>query len=259
MFVNYDFNIAVTKVISTVRLLHSPVGATTARNNRETWAVALKAGGKTFYTVNGKTVPSDKAHIVIMPKGSSYSWTCTEPGECIIIEFDADLTYPELFSFEVSDHSVFVKNFSRIERLMHEKGASYQTECIGLLYEILLCLLKSAKKAYTPKEKQHILLPAMEYISEKYYDSTITNEFLASLCGISTVYFRKTFEKVYGTSPIRYLNRFRIEKAKSMLRSDYNSITQIAESVGYSSIYHFSKMFKQYTGTSPIAYKNLHI
>ena len=68
------------------------------------------------------------------------------------------------------------------------------------------------------------------------------------------MYFRKLFETVYGTSPIRYLHRLRMEKAKGMLLSDYDSIGQIAESVGYGSIYHFSKMFHSYVGISPTAF-----
>ena len=38
----------------------------------------------------------------------------------------------------------------------------------------------------------------MDCIAERYYDSTVTNTTLAALCGISTVYFRKVFETVYG-------------------------------------------------------------
>ena len=74
---------------------------------------------------------------------------------------------------------------------------------------------------------------------------------MAELCGMSVVYFRKCFESVYGKSPIRYLHDLRMEKAKGLLLSDYDSIGQIAESVGYGSIYHFSKMFRSYVGVSP--------
>ncbi|MBQ2704787.1 MAG: helix-turn-helix transcriptional regulator, partial [Clostridia bacterium] len=39
-----------------------------------------------------------------------------------------------------------------------------------------------------------------------------------------------------------------------ILHSDYESVEQVAFSVGYNSIYHFSKMFKLYTGKSPSEY-----
>ena len=71
---------------------------------------------------------------------------------------------------------------------------------------------------------------------------------------MSTVYFRRTFVSVYGISPIKYLHNFRMEKAKAILRSDFETIEQVALSVGYNSIYHFSKMFKVYSGISPLEY-----
>ena len=99
-----------------------------------------------------------------------------------------------------------------------------------------------------------MLSPAVQYIAEHYFLPGITNDTLAKLCGISTVYFRKCFEVVYGLSPIRYLHEFRMQKSKDLLSSDYGSIGQVAESVGYNSVYHFSKMFRLYTGMSPSQY-----
>ncbi len=57
-----------------------------------------------------------------------------------------------------------------------------------------------------------------------------------------------------GISPINYIQQLRIKKAKEMLKSDYSKISLIAETVGYSNIYHFSKTFKQITGYSPTEY-----
>ncbi len=121
-------------------------------------------------------------------------------------------------------------------------------------YGILVFLAKASKKGYIPQQKQELIEIAMHYITENYQNCTLNNQMLAQLCGMSTDYFRKTFEKMYGISPMKYLHNFRIKKAKAILQSDYVSIGQIAESVGYSNIYHFSKMFKQYTGMSPSEY-----
>lgn len=46
----------------------------------------------------------------------------------------------------------------------------------------------------------------------------------------------------------------RIKKAKEMLKSDYGSITGIAESLGYLNIYDFSRNFKNHVGISPSEY-----
>lgn len=243
--------LTITQIISAHRLQKSPVGITTRRTARERWAIALKLTGKTYYSVNGKEILSDSTHPVILSKGSSYSWKCVEPGECILIEFDAEQQADNLFSFQVSDSTPIATAFSKIERLINLQTPDHHIECVYLVYSILMFLIKSRKTNYVPKDKQTIVLPAIQYISTHYQNPEITNDLLAKQCGISTIYFRKTFVSVYSISPIRYLHSFRIAKAKSILQSDYESIEQIAESVGYSSIYHFSKMFKQYTGVSP--------
>jgi AraC-like DNA-binding protein len=71
---------------------------------------------------------------------------------------------------------------------------------------------------------------------------------------MSTVYFRELFHKVYGVSPMNYIQNLRIRRAKEMLRSDYSSITDIAFALGYNNIYEFSKAFKKHTGVPPTKY-----
>jgi len=254
LFIQSVSNLMIKKVISANRLLNSPVGITIHRYNRENWAIILKVTGKTVYTVGNKTIISDSQHPVILPKGCTYSWKCIEPGECITIDFDADETQNTFDSFEIKDNTTIINAFSKIEKNLSIKKSNYKLECSYHLHEILLFLLKSINKEQPHKKTNSLLKPAIKYITEHYYDSNITNDSLAELCGISTVYFRKTFENVYGISPIKYLHNFRIKKAKSILRSDYDTIEQVAFSVGYNSIYNFSKMFKLYTELSPSQY-----
>ena len=254
MFIHSVSNLTITNICSANRLLNSPVGITTHRYNRERWAVALKLRGKTIYTVNGESILSDSLHPVILPKGCNYSWKCTEPGECIIIEFEADVTATSFPSFEVNDNSLIITAFSKIEKSLNKQKIYHKLECYNHLYEILFFIIKSSQKEYVHPQKRNSLKPAMKYISENYYDSNITNDFLAKHCEVSTVYFRKIFTKTYGTSPMKYLHNFRIKKAEAILQSDYESIEQVAFSIGYNSIYHFSKMFKTYTGKSPTEY-----
>ena len=77
---------------------------------------------------------------------------------------------------------------------------------------------------------------------------------LAEIAGVSTVYFRKLFSSVMGVSPITYHHNLRIEKAKEMLKSDFGTLSDLAQSLGYPSLYDFSRDFKKHTGISPSKY-----
>jgi len=254
MYFDLIANLTITHVSRVNRLLSSASGVTTHRKNRECWALLLKLEGCTEYTCNGKRVISDKFQPILLPKGCTYDWQRLVPGECLVIDFEAKGTAPEPVSFQIADPTPLLRAFLRIEHSLNRKEVSTQLECKHLLYGMLLHLIKPSEKEYLPKEKMHLLQPAIEHIEKHYHDPSLTNEQLALLCGVSTVYFRKMFASVYGIPPIKYLQNFRIEKAKSILMSDYDSIGQVAESVGYSSIYHFSKMFKQHSGISPSKY-----
>ena len=254
MIVNFDYDITVVNVVAANRIQNRAMEVPVHRKHRPRWAVVLKHTGKTVYHPAGEQIPSDNLHPVILPRGSDYSWLCVEEGECLLIEFDALQDCSQVFGFQVSDSSFLRNGFLKIEKCLRLSTPEARLEARYLLSGLLLQLFRSSEREYSSKEKQNRLAPAIRYLQEHYYDPTVTNDRLAALCGISTVHFRKSFEAVYGISPIRYLNRLRTQKAKDLLSSDYGSVAQVAQSVGYASVYHFSKMFKTYTGLSPTQY-----
>lgn len=249
-----ELQVTITAVLAANRLNSNVTAGLIHRHNRKCWAIALKRTGKTIYYTNGEALVSDASHPAILPKGCDYSWKCVEPGECLLIEFDAPQTLASVLSFQLTDSSIYENAFFDIQKNLHIGTATAHLTCMHRVYGLLLQLLHPAQREYASKQKQLMIQPALDYITEQYFDPNISNEVLATLCGISTVYFRKTFESVYGVAPIRYLHGIRMRRAKDILSSDYDSIAQVAESVGYSSVYHFSKMFRTYTGMSPSQY-----
>ena len=129
-----------------------------------------------------------------------------------------------------------------------------EMESVRDTYSILLALIQAITERYSSSEMQQKIAPAIKYISQNYYKS-ITNDSLAAITGLSTVYFRKLFTSIMGVSPITYVHQFRTEKAKEMLGSDYGTLSDIAQSLGYPSLYDFSRDFKKHTGIAPSKYK----
>ncbi len=242
-------NLMISKVYSATTIFTGE-NTVTERRDRPCWAVLIKYEGETIYRSNGKKHISNAENMVILPKGSNYLWQCVKAGRYSIIEFESDLKIDGIFSFPIKNSEKMLSKFRSVEQKRLTKKSLYQMESIKETYSIILELLRSSEQIYTPSGKEQKLLPAIEYIRLHYAEKLI-NDLLADICGISTVYFRKLFTEVYGTSPINFVIDMRIKKAKEMLRSDYSSITDIAFSLGYLNIYDFSRDFKKHTGISP--------
>ena len=93
----------------------------------------------------------------------------------------------------------------------------------------------------------------MDYIA-MHYNEPLTNAVLAAQTNLSTVYFRKLFFELNGISPILYVQKLRIQKAKELLESDHAGIASVAGQLGYASVYDFSRTFKKHVGLSPSHY-----
>ena len=250
-----DFSeLVIQRVISSHRFFNE-TGAGSYRQNRGRSGVVLRFEGETEYTFNGQTLRSNLTHPVLLPKGSSYHWRCLERGGCLNVEFDTDFTSPHPIGFTVSEPEKLRALLQKLELLCLQRPPHWQMSARALTYEVLYLLLASdtRESAYLPSKKAELVRPAIDYI-HLYYHTAISNETLAALTSLSVVYFRKLFKAATGLSPIQYLQRLRVEKAKEMLQSDYGTLADVAASVGYSGVFHFSKMFKSITGCSPGTY-----
>jgi len=100
------------------------------------------------------------------------------------------------------------------------------------------------------------ILDIVKFINNNY-DKEISLSGLSKEFYISQSYLSRSFKSVTGFTYIEYLNRVRIKKAIELLKSTNMNITEISESVGFSSSNHFCKMFKAIMKISPLKYKKL--
>ena len=98
------------------------------------------------------------------------------------------------------------------------------------------------------------MIKCKEYLDENICDSSLRVSELAEMCEVSEVYFRREFKKFYGTSPMDYIKRRRIEVAQGLLQTGLCSVTETAFQSGFESISYFSSEFRRLTGMSPSEY-----
>jgi transcriptional regulator GlxA family with amidase domain len=66
----------------------------------------------------------------------------------------------------------------------------------------------------------------------------------------------RRFKQHTGDTPMAYLQKLRIEKAKQLLESSLKPIEQLLPEIGYEDLSSFRKLFQQYTSLTPKAYRD---
>lgn len=94
-----------------------------------------------------------------------------------------------------------------------------------------------------------------DYI-EKNYSNKITIEILANLINTGRRTFERRFKEATNNTPIEYIQRVRIEAAKTFFEASRRNVTETMFDVGYSDTKAFRDIFKKITGLTPIEYRD---
>ena len=98
--------------------------------------------------------------------------------------------------------------------------------------------------------------PAVEYLNAHFTRSTSTEE-LAGLCSLSPSRFLHLFTEEMGISPSRYKRGLRMQAAKELLRYGGQTVSEVADTLGYNDPLHFSRVFRKEAGIAPSRYREL--
>ena len=121
----------------------------------------------------------------------------------------------------------------------------------GELYKILALICQKQKRRIT-RDKYACIRLGIQMLEQ---DSDLSISEIAAKCSVSECYFRRLFQEYSGETPMNFRQHHRIERAKQLLLSDERyTISEIAQELRFSDIYHFSKTFKKLVGVSPLKY-----
>jgi two-component system, response regulator YesN len=99
-----------------------------------------------------------------------------------------------------------------------------------------------------------LLSRTLHYINS-HYTEKITLEEAAEHAGLSPAYFSKIFKEEMNCSFTHYINRIRVDHAKTLLRTTPCTLVEIAGLVGFEDQSYFSRVFKNIAGISPGRYR----
>jgi transcriptional regulator GlxA family with amidase domain len=98
------------------------------------------------------------------------------------------------------------------------------------------------------------VLAAQRAIAENYAVASPVDE-MVRWSGLTPRTFKRRFRLATDHTPIGYVQRIRVERAKRLLESSDQAIEEISWAVGYGDPASFRRLFKRLTGMTPGAYR----
>lgn len=138
-----------------------------------------------------------------------------------------------------------------------EDTVFFAAETLSDLRDHVFCFIDTIIQAWKESrtEMRHPgLLKAKQFILS-HISKPVTLEEAAGAAGMSKCYFSTMFVQETGESLTNYMNRMKIEHAKTLLLRDGMSNAETAERIGISDVSYFGKLFKKYTGMSPTRFR----
>lgn len=221
---------------------------------RDYYSLSYRYSGRVSFKVGEETFLSEAGSVTFMPKNLGYETAVIEETRMAVVHFKLarDIDFRNLGILAVNDVGV--------RMLFEELIGSFRVDapidfkCMAIFYELLGRLEVLAPRGEGERVPRKIEL-AREKIAERFSDPMFSVGLLAEELSVSTSYLRREFSKAYGRSPVSFLRDIRIGNAKNLLRSEYLSVSQVAEQCGFSGTSYFIQIFHKTVGESPERYR----
>ena len=218
-------------------------------------------------TMNGKTVQIGKNQLVIVPEGTYHSYQLTSPTiKLYWCHFNSLVNGVNIFETYKIDKNGFLFDAedAKYTQTLFENmlaGNNASSEAAQVMYrhsklmELLsLCFENSVSDNSFEKEE---FSDVIKYMYAHIGDN-ISIEHLAEMAHFHPNYFIRAFKQKFGSSPIKFFNQLKLERAKELLHKTDNPMRYIAAEIGISDMSYFSRFIKQQTGLSPSEYRNIY-
>lgn len=180
-----------------------------------------------------------------------------------------DLQMPEMDGFEVLEAMRSQESLSKIPVIVLTGKIITETEMARLRQGVTAVLGKGLfsleetvthiaaaleNKRRLSAEAQRMVRSAMAFLHENYAHPLSRQE-IAGQVGITEDYLTFCFRHELGVTPVEYLNRYRIQQARRLLKETSKSVTEIALEVGFADSGYFSRIFRRETGMPPESFR----
>ena len=204
----------------------------------------LKTAGK--YVCKDRTFSFQPVSICIIPENVSYIRNNDEE-DILVIHFNIlNYVFEEIQIFKITDAEKYKNLFLKALELKYENNVGCKYKITAVVYEILSEMIRDVGFANNPKDNR--IIESAEYMRQNFWDPELSIEDLSKKNNVSSAFFRREFNRIYGTSPKNYLDNLRIQYARTLLETGYFSQKEISARCGFSDVSYFRTVFKRKIG-----------
>ena len=204
-----------------------------------------------YEPMGGEAFKAEVGDLILVTKGARYTVDFPVP--------EGKRTHPLMVDFRLTNaagEEIILPE--GVFKLMKDDGSLLP------LFSAAAQLYKNSRKALLKAKVFEIIgniFPIEPYdecaigFIKRHYTHSFSVPSLAEKCGMSETAYRKRFKEITGTSPIRYINRLKIEKACELIANGEFSASDICEFLNFDSLSYFYRVFKDITGMTPNEFK----
>lgn len=218
----------------------------------------LHSGEATFYVDGTKFVVS-AGDLLYIPREKKYRMVYTaESTVFVVVNFLLqDPNGAETFLFDDIELVFKDQKTSSLAQVMTNFELCSTSKNMNTLLrkkELMYRLLGLICRGEAPSLREGEIAPQIARgvrLLEQTYLENLPIERYAKESYISVNTFRRAFQKQFGTSPIKYRNLLRMDRAKELLYEGGYTVAEVAYAVGFENVGYFCRYYRQTVGETP--------
>lgn len=247
--------------------------------------IYLVTDGHAKTRIDGKLYDLHQGHIYLIPPFTLHDDICDSRFSLYYIHFYENSFFEEsLFdkyefpmALEANDlHEMLVKRLFElnperylkyIDPKIYDNASSFHrfdadnkklpfssfVETQGILCQLMAAFIE--KMILKSANQDSRIYKAIQYIHENINQDVSVSE-LAQLSCLTTDHFIRLFKKETHSTPLKYINQKKMERAQILLTTGSQSIQQIAVDLSIDNISYFNRLFRLHTGKTPSQFRN---
>ena len=208
-------------------------------------------GEATIFNEQKKRIVVSNGEVAFLPKHKKYRLEYTAANTTfVVVNFDlCDKSNQDISLFEdvaliTKDDAThhIAKTMTKFELCSTSKTSEAVFRKKELLYRLLGRVYMSRFSLTARSEINAQIADGVHLLEQTYLENLSVAQYAAA-SHISVNTFRNVFQKEFGTSPLKYRNRLRIERAMELLSEGGFTVAEVAYASGFENIGYFCRYY----------------